>query len=313
MTGQPESIRFGDADAYERFMGVWSRLAGRVFLDWLAPAAGLRWLDVGCGTVAFTTLIAERTQPLGIDALDPSAIQLDFARRQPRLQAVRFQQGDAMNLPYQADAFDCAVMPLVLSFVPDPAHGVAEMARVVKPGGVVAAYMWDLTGAGFPYHQARQALFELGYTVPEPPSPAASKPELMQSVWIACGFEAIACQTIAVQRTFQDFEQYWSVLCAGPSVGQSIAAMDDQQRSHLKQLLQAQHLNRAEPITLSARANAIRGTVPGEGHQVVLPSFPGSGSESSPASFPYTISSDPTLQARHCLKPAFSCTARTAG
>ena len=149
MTSEP--IRFTDGARYDRFMGVWSRLAGQECLDWMAPNHGQRWLDVGCGNGAFTQLIAEQSEPLTLVGIDPSEPQLAYARQQPLLQGVDFVNADAMALPFPDDAFDFAVMPLVIFFVPEPAQGVAEMVRVVAPGGTVAAYAWDLEGGGFPY------------------------------------------------------------------------------------------------------------------------------------------------------------------
>ena len=142
-------IRFDDAVAYERYMGKWSQLVGEAFLDWLAPPSGLRWLDVGCGNGAFTERIVERCAPLSVDGIDPSEEQLAYARSRPALHDAQFRPGDAMAPPFDDDAFDAAVMPLVIFFVPDPARGVAEMARVVRAGGIVTAYAWDMPGNGF--------------------------------------------------------------------------------------------------------------------------------------------------------------------
>src|SRR5207302_4560772 len=113
--------------------------------------SGLRWLDVGCGNGAFTETIVERCAPLSVDGVDPSAEQLAYARTRPASLIAQFKQGDAMALPFPDNVFDAIVMPLVIFFVPDPAKGVAEMARVVVPGGLVTAYSWDMFGGGFPY------------------------------------------------------------------------------------------------------------------------------------------------------------------
>ena len=145
-----QQIRFDDGAAYERMMGMWSRLAGETFLDWLAPRSGLRWIDVGCGNGAFTELLVERCTPAEVQGIDPSEGQLAFARTRPAARVAQFRQGDAMALPFAAGTFDAAVMALVIFFVPDPAKGVSEMARVVGPGGTVATYAWDMLGGGFP-------------------------------------------------------------------------------------------------------------------------------------------------------------------
>ena len=145
-----QQIRFDDGAAYEQMMGIWSRFAGEIFLDWLAPPLGLRWIDIGCGNGAFTELLVERCSPAEVQGIDPSEGQLAFARTRPASRLAKFHQGDAMALPFADSSFDAAVMALVLVFVPDPAKGVSEMVRVVVPGGAVVTYMWDMLGGGFP-------------------------------------------------------------------------------------------------------------------------------------------------------------------
>src|SRR6185503_16514299 len=127
-----QKIRFEDGATYERMMGTWSRLVGVDFLQWLAPCSGLRWIDVGCGNGAFTELLVERCAPVEVHGIDPSEGQLAFARTRPAARVAEFRQGDAMALPFPGDRFDAAVMALVLVFVPEPAKGIAEMARVVR-------------------------------------------------------------------------------------------------------------------------------------------------------------------------------------
>ena len=184
-----ESIRFDDGAAYERGMGSWSRLAGQIFLDWLAPASGLRWVDVGCGSGAFTELLVQRCAPAVIQGIDPSEAQLTFARTRPAARDAKFLQGDAMALPFEDGRFDAAVMALVIFFVPEPAKGVAEMARVVRPGGTIAAYAWDMAGGGFPFDPIHAELRALGVTPPLPPSPDASRlvEKSHRSAWTGAG------------------------------------------------------------------------------------------------------------------------------
>jgi ubiquinone/menaquinone biosynthesis C-methylase UbiE len=110
----------------------------------------LRWIDVGCGNGAFTELLVERCAPAEVVGIDPSEAQLAYARTRPAARMAEFRRGNAMALPFSADRFNAAVMALVIFFVPDPAKGVAEMVRVVGPGGTVAAYVWDIVGSGFP-------------------------------------------------------------------------------------------------------------------------------------------------------------------
>src|SRR5258708_17174743 len=128
-------VRCEEGCAYEWMMGVWTQLAGSVFLDWLAPEPGLRWIDIGCGNGAFTELLVERCAPAEVQGIDPSPAQLAFARDRHKANVAKFQQGDAMALPFGDNEFDAATMALVIFFVPDPVNGVAEIASVVRPGG----------------------------------------------------------------------------------------------------------------------------------------------------------------------------------
>jgi ubiquinone/menaquinone biosynthesis C-methylase UbiE len=176
MTQQP--IRFDDGAAYDRGMGVWSQIGGQVFLDWLAPSSGLRWIDIGCGSGAFTELLAQRCAPAEIQGIDPSEAQFAFARTRPALRETTFLRGDAMALPFEADRFDAAVMALVLFFVPDPAKGVAEMARVVCPGGTVSTYLW-IAGEGPPAPFTVE-LAAFGATVARAPSADAACMEVLR-------------------------------------------------------------------------------------------------------------------------------------
>lgn len=260
MTHDP--IRFNDGATYERYMGRWSQLAGEVFLDWLAPEPHQRWLDVGCGNGAFTEMIVERCNPATVEGIDPSEDQLAYARTRPALQAARFRQGDAMALPYPDGAFDAAVMPLVIFFVPDPARGVAEMRRVVRPGGVISAYAWSMRDGGFPYEPLLAELRGLGLKIPAPPSPDASRREVLQSLWTEAGLEAVETRVIEVVRTFEDFERFWETALGAPSVGPTLASLAPAELARLKDRIRARLPTEADGrLTCSARANAVHGCV----------------------------------------------------
>ncbi|MDB5318795.1 MAG: methyltransferase protein [Phycisphaerales bacterium] len=257
-------IRFDDGAAYERYMGKWSQLAGEAFLDWLAPKPGLRWLDVGCGNGAFTEMLVERCAPVSVDGIDPSEAQLAYARTRPALRAAEFRAGDAMALPFADDTFDAAVMPLVIFFVPDPARGVAEMARVVGAGGIVTAYAWDIDGGGFPYEALWAEMRAMGVEVPLPPSPGASRIDAMRELWRGGGLEAIETREITVQRTFADFDDYWTTILGGPSVGRGLATMSADDLALLQARMRARlPVDATGRITYGARANAVKGRVPG--------------------------------------------------
>ena len=255
-------IRFDDGAAYERYMGTWSQLAGERFLDWLLPRTGLRWLDVGCGNGAFTELLVERCAPASVDGIDPSAAQLAFACARPATRVARFRQGDAMAQPFPDATFDVAVMPLVIFFVADPAKGVAEMARVVCPGGTVAAYAWDMPGGGFPYEALQAEMRGLGVAVPVPPSPDASRIDALRDLWTGAGLDAVETAAFPVARTFVDFEDYWTTILGGPSVGASLAAMASGDIARLRARMRARlPADAAGRITCGARANAVKGRV----------------------------------------------------
>jgi SAM-dependent methyltransferase len=258
-----DKIRFDDGAAYERYMGNWSRLAGETFLDWLNPQSGLRWLDVGCGNGAFTEMLVERCAPTSVHGIDPSEGQLAFARTRPAARVAQFLQGDAMSLPFPDDTFDAAVMPLVIFFVPDPAKGVAEMARVVCPGGIVTAYAWDMVGGGFPYEALQAEMRGMGVAVPSPPSPDASRIDAMRDLWTGANLHSVETLEINVERTFADFEDYWATILGGPSVGPHLAAMASDELALLKARMH-EHLppDATGRITYSARANAVKGRVP---------------------------------------------------
>jgi SAM-dependent methyltransferase len=260
MTAGP--IRFEDGAGYEQYMGRWSQLVGEAFLRWLAPASGLRWLDVGCGNGAFTVMIVEQCMPGSVDGIDPSEAQLVFARTRVPPALATFQQADAMALPFPDNSLDIAVMPLVIFFVSDPARGVAEMARVVRPGGVVAAYAWDMDGGGFPYHALQEEMRAMGVPVPMPPSRDASRMDVMGDLWMGAGLQKVETKAITVQRTFADFDEYWTTVRKGPSVGGQLRALPGHDAAVLQARMRARLAADVNGrITCRATANAVKGRV----------------------------------------------------
>lgn len=262
-TAQQSGFRFDDGAAYDRYMGTWSRLVGASFIDWLAPHAGLHWLDVGCGNGAFTMMIAERCAPAMIEGIDPSEGQLAFARTRLPSTVARFARGDAMALPFPDDSMDVAVMPLVIFFVPDPAIGVAEMARVVRPGGIVSAYAWDMTGQGFPYDAVNDVLRDTGIRSPQEAHPDASRIDRMRELWTGAGLVEVETTAITVRRTYPGFDDFWETILGGPSAGQQLRALSGSDRAEFQRRLR-QRLgveDERAPFTVSGRANAVRGRV----------------------------------------------------
>jgi len=258
-----QQIRFEDGAAYERMMGVWSRLAGDVFLDWLAPRPGLRWIDVGCGTGAFSELLIERCAPAEVQGIDPSEAQLAFARTRPAARLAQFRQADAMALPFPEGKFDAAIMALVIFFVPEPAKGVAEMARVVGPGGIVAAYAWDMLGGGYPGQPFHAEMRAMGLQLLLPPSADASRIDVLGKLWTGAGLDAVETREITVSRTFADFDEFWTLNSTSPNIGQSIAAMSSAEAEQLKAGVRARlPADSAGRITCAGRANAVKGRMP---------------------------------------------------
>jgi len=257
------SIRFDDGAAYERLMGVWSRSAGRVFLDFLSTPPGRRWLDVGCGNGAFTDLVAQNGAPAELHGIDPSEGQLTFARDRVEGRNVMFQRGDAMALQYEDDRFDIAVMALVIHYVPQPARAVAEMARVVRPCGTVATYVWAYDQAATPLDPFDAELAAVGMPAPAPPSVNAASMAALRGLWTDAGLDRIETRTITVERTFANFDEMWASVVGTGRLKLAIAAMDAETIARIQAGLRSRLPADAEGrITFSASAYAIKGHVP---------------------------------------------------
>jgi ubiquinone/menaquinone biosynthesis C-methylase UbiE len=259
-----QQIRFDDGAAYEKLMGVWSRLVGEQFLDWLALPPGLKCIDVGCGNGAFTELLIGRCKPMEVVGIDPAEGQIAFARTRPGVGVARFELGDAEALPVADKSFDVALMTLVIFFVPHPEKGLAEMKRATRPGGTIAAYAWDMLGGGFPLEPLQAELRAIGQNYMIPPSSAVSQMPALRKLWEDGGLEAVETRAFAVRRTFADFDELWSSFIASPSTGGAVAklaAVDvTTVKARLRERLPADASGR---ITCGAFANAVKGRVPG--------------------------------------------------
>jgi SAM-dependent methyltransferase len=262
MTDSP--IRFDDGAAYERMMGVWSRLVGEVFLDWLSPPTGQRWIDVGCGNGAFTELVAERCEPSMILGIDPSEGQLSFARSRHTAGVARFQLGEAMALPCDDASFDAAVMALVIFFVPDPAQGVAEMKRVVRPGGAVSAYVWDvLEPGGFPLQPVHEVISAMGGKPALPPRSDVSRSGPLRDLWTDAGLKDVKVREITVSRTFKDFDDLWASAQIAIGMSPSLREMSAEETRRFQDRLRVRlPASASGRITYASRANAVTGVAP---------------------------------------------------
>jgi len=258
------NIRFDDGAAYERMMGIWSRMAGAVFLDWLKPAPDQRWIDIGCGNGAFTELLVDHCRPTEVIGIDPSEGQLVFARARLSARPAEFRQGDLMALSFPDARFDAAVMALVIFYARDSAKGIGEMIRVVRPGGIVATYIWDMLGGGSPTEPIHAEMRAMGVTPPSPPSLAASRLDVLLELWNGAGLCGIDTREIIVERSFSDFEDFWNTTLLQPSVGPAVASMPSNDAEKLKERVRARLTPSVSgSITYAARANAIKGLRPG--------------------------------------------------
>jgi ubiquinone/menaquinone biosynthesis C-methylase UbiE len=256
---------FTDGEAYQRMMGRWSRAAGDLFLDWLALPGGLRWLDAGCGTGAFTQLLLDKCAPRQVAALDPSADQIAYARTTQAAKTVNFQVGDAQSLPFADGEFDAASMALVITFIPEPAKALAEMKRVVKPGGMIGTYVWDFLGGGSPQQPLREAVEAMGVTVSPAPGHANSRIERLGELFTAASLEEAATRMIGIDVTYPDFDTYWeSQTALANTVVQYLREMTEAEVERVKAHLR-EHLptDRTGRIAYKARASAAKGRVPG--------------------------------------------------
>jgi len=255
---------FHDGKAYERLMGRWSQLVAPKFLDWLDPPKGLRWIDVGCGNGAFTEVLIAHAAPAAVTGIDPSDGQIDYARRRPGTAMAQFRVGDALALPFADNSFDAASMALVITFLADPVKAAREMARVVKPDGIVATYMWDIPGGGFPIRPLAEAMKSLGLGEPARPNVEASRRENLQAAWQQAGLRSIDTTVIRIRVAFADFDDFWNSSSApiGPS-GKALAEMPPSKVEQLKARLREQLPIAADgSIAYEAFANAVKGRVP---------------------------------------------------
>lgn len=249
---------------YEPYVGRWSRRVAREFLGWLAVPAGQDWLDVGCGTGALSQAVIERCAPAGVTGLDPSAGFVEYARAHVQ-GAARFMVGDAQSMPLGDGSFDAAVSGLVLNFVPRPEAAVAEMARVVRPGGTVAAYVWDYAGRVELmryFWDAAVALDAAARPLDEGLRFPLCQPGPLAGLFAGAGLERVETRAIEVPTPFRNFDDYWSPFLGGqgPAPGYAMS-LDEPRRAVLRDLIRSRLPVAVDgSINLVARAWAVRGT-----------------------------------------------------
>ena len=264
MAGTSRHDSWQAGDSYDTYMGRWSRQIAPRFLDWLNPPGGLDWLEVGCGTGALSAAILDRCRPNSLISIDPSEGFLSKARTNVPDRRADFQVGDARALTLEDRSRDIAVSALVLNFVPDRQKALAEMKRVVRPGGTVAFYVWDYPGGGVEFMRAfwnaATALDPDARDLTEDKRFPYCTPEGLADLATKAGLNSVDHTAVEVPTVFKDFDDYWRpfTLGAGPAPGYC-ASLSPDARERLKEKLH-ESLPRAEDgsIPLNTRAWAIR-------------------------------------------------------
>lgn len=255
---------WANGDLYEGYMGRWSRLVAREFINWLdAPKGGL-WLDVGCGTGALSQTILELAQPAQIKGIDRSEGFVNFARQQVQDARVRFEVGDAETLTDDAESFDVIISGLVLNFIPRPERAFAEMMRVARSGGVVAVYVWDYAeGMQFIRHffDAAIELDPKAVEHDEGPRFPICRPDALRQLFELAGLQDVEVRAIEIPTVFRDFADYWSPFLGGVGAAPIYAmSLNEERRAALRERIRARlPYNSDGSIPLSARAWAARG------------------------------------------------------
>jgi SAM-dependent methyltransferase len=263
-TNQKRESGWDSGDAYEPYVGRWSRRVAPIFIDWLTVAASGIWLEVGCGTGALTQAILLRASPASIKAVDSSAEYLASAQARLHNPLVQFEIGDALSLPGLPGTYDAVVSGLMLNFVPEQARFVEEMKRVLLPGGMAAAYVWDYAGKMElmrHYWDAAAALDADAYELDEGQRFPICKPEALYALFTGSGLKDVEVRAIDIETHFRDFDDYWSPFLGGqgPAPGYAMSLSNDR-RSALREKIRAGLPFASDgSIPLVARAWAVRG------------------------------------------------------
>jgi SAM-dependent methyltransferase len=258
-----------DGDGYELVMGRWSRRLATPFLDFVGARDGERVLDVGCGTGHLARAIAERCTRSEVHAIDFADAYIDYARKRNRDQRVVFDVGDACAMKFADHTFDRVFSLLVLHFVPQATQAISEMRRVVKPGGVVAACVWDVRG-GF---VANRIFFDTAaaldpkandrrarnYTRP------MTKPGELAGAWREAGLHDVIEAALSIRMEFTSFDDYWAPYDGreGPAA-EYVATLGTAERARLIDAVRAAYLDGEldGPRSYAALAWAVKGFAP---------------------------------------------------
>lgn len=258
----PETWEVGDA--YEAYAGRWSRVVAREFVAWLGLSSGLRWLDVGCGTGALSGTVLDISAPAGVTGIDASAGFVAHARGRIADPRAEFLIGDALAIPVGDAAFDVAVSGLALNFFPDPPRAAAEMGRAVRPGGEVAAYVWDYAGGMRMmrlFWEAAAALDPAARDRVEGSRFPLCRPGPLKELFVGTGLVDVDVRAIEVPTVFEDFDDYWSPFLGGqgPAPSYCVSLPEERREALRDRLREALTADPDGRIRLTARAWAVRG------------------------------------------------------
>ena len=247
---------------YDRFMGRYATGLAPKFADAADVRAGMRVLDVGCGPGALAVELAGRVGEDNVAAIDPDP---DFAAAcQARIPGADVREGVAESLPWDDSTFDAAMCSLVVAWMSDADHGIAEMARVTKPGGIVAAAMWDLHGGGLQMlsHFWRAAR-EIDPSIPDDQPRAGVREGDLVERFGRAGLQGVTGGTLETGVDYADFDDYWEPFTSGggPASGAFYDSLDDADKGTLRDTVRASLPEGS--FTLRGRAWLALGTVPG--------------------------------------------------
>jgi SAM-dependent methyltransferase len=243
------------ADAYTRFMGRFSEPLAVQFAEFVDLRSGQRVLDVGCGPGALTAQLVERLGTDAVSAIDPSPSFVEaLAARFP---AIDVQSGAAEELPFADDSFDAALAQLVVHFMTDPVSGLREMARVTRPGGLVAACVWDHAGGGSPLTLFWQAVHDTDPAAVDEAQLAGARDGHLAQLCESAGLQHIEPASLTVTVAFATFDDWWEpfTLGVGPA-GAYVAQLDQAGREILR--TQCAELLPAPPFHVAASAWSVR-------------------------------------------------------
>lgn len=244
------------AEAYDRFMGRYSRLLAPQMADLAGLEAGHRALDVGCGPGALTTELVSRLGAASVAAADPSEPFVEAARA--RHPGVEVHLAPAEKLPFETDAFDAALAQLVVHFMTDPVAGLTEMRRVTRPGGVVVACVWDFGGGGAPLSLFWRVARELDPGALDESRLAGAREGHLPELFTAAGLRDVQETALSIQREHASFEEWWEPYTGGVGpAGTYLQALSPERQAELRERCRA--LLPDGPFTLASRAWAARG------------------------------------------------------